>query len=256
LKASRNESQNIKIYNLDLNKASYNQTYYIGKTGMEYVNSLSVNSVDPNYFCAGDTIGNLKVYKIPENNHSEINNQSNKNKKRKINVERLLPEFSIERCHENREIKHISWINNQQILTTGDDFNIKIWNLHTKTNYLNMNTNYKYVSSICNFGEDTIISGHDDGRIKFWDLRSGKISNIFVGHSNLVSSINFDGVDHSNFSSIGLDGNLNIWDVRSNQVAIFSLKTDCEKNFGLSYNSSDYILCGGESAKVNIYSTK
>lgn len=256
LKASRNENEAVKIYNIDLNKAAYKQIYSVGKTDMEYVNALSVNAVDPKFFCAGDTLGNVKIFKIPEAKAAEDSNQNNKNKKRKIYIEKLHPEVVMEKCHDKREIKLISWLNNQQILTTGDDFNMKIWNIHTKTNYLSMNTNHKYVSSICNFGSDTVISGHDDGRIKFWDLRSGKVSNIFVGHNKLVSAINFDGEDYSKFSSVGLDGNLNIWDVRSNQAAIFSLKTDCEKNFGLSYNTSDYLICGGESAKINFYSAK
>lgn len=256
LKASRNENEAVKIYNIDLNKAAYKQIYTIGKTDMEYVNALSVNAVDTNFFCAGDTSGDVKIYKLPETKVNEDSNHVNKNKKRKINVEKLFPELTLEKCHDKREIKLISWLNNQQILTTGDDFNIKIWNIHTKTNYLSMNTNHKYVTSFCNFGTDSIISGHDDGRIKFWDLRSGKVSNIFVGHNKLVSAIDFDGEDYSKFASIGLDGNLNIWDVRSNQSAIFSLKTDCEKNFGLSYNTTDYLICGGESAKINIYSTK
>ena len=256
LKASRDENEAVKIYNIDLNKASYKQIYSVGKTDIEYVNALSVNAVDANFFCAGDTSGDVKIYKIPETKSTEDSNQNNKNKKRKINVEKLYPEVVLEKCHDKREIKLIDWLNNQQILTTGDDFNIKIWNIHTKTNYLSMNANHKYVTSICNFGNDTIISGHDDGRIKFWDLRSGKVSNIFVGHTKLVSAINYDGEDHTKFASVGLDGNLNIWDVRSNQAAIFSLKTDCEKNFGLSYNTSDYLICGGESAKINIYSSK
>ncbi len=256
LKASRNENEAVKVYNVDLNKAAYKQIYSVGKADMEYVNTLSVNAVDPNFFCAGDTLGNIKIYKIPESKVNEDSIQNNKNKKRKIHVEKLHEETVLDKCHDKREIKLISWLNNQQILTTGDDFYMKIWNIHTKTNYLSMNTNHKYVSSICNFGNDTIISGHDDGRIKFWDLRSGKISNIFVGHNKLVSAINFDGEDYSKFSSIGLDGHLNIWDVRSNQAAIFSLNTDCEKNYGLSYNTSDYLICGGESAKINIYSSK
>jgi len=256
LKASRNEFENIKIYDVDLNKASYNKIYYVGKSDMEYVNALSINVDDTNFFCSGDTLGSLKIYKLPEKNNAENSNQNNKNKKRKINAERLLPEVVIEKCHENREIKNLLWLNNQQILSTGDDFNIKIWNIHTKTNYLNMNTNYKYITSVCNFRNDTIITGQDDGRIKFWDLRSGKISNIFSGHSKFVSAIDFDGEDYSKFSSIGLDGNLNMWDVRSNQAAIFSLKTDCEKNFGLSYNTKDYLISGGESAKINIYSSQ
>lgn len=257
LKASRNENENIKIYSLDLNKGSYNQIYTVGKNDSEYVNCLSVNSADTNYFCAGDTSGNLKIFKIPENNEKNLadNNPNIKNKKRKIEINYLNHELNIEKCHENKEIRNILWLNNQQILTSGDNFHLKIWNIHTKTNYLSLNANHKYVSSISNYTDDSIITGHDDGRIKFWDLRSGKISNIFSGHKNFVSAIDVDVTDYSKFVSIGYDSCLNVWDVRSNKAALFNIQTDSEKNYGLCYNTSDYILCGGESANINVFSS-
>jgi WD40 repeat protein len=259
LKSSRNETETIKIYNVDLAKSSYTQIYKIGKQNLEYVNCLSVNPIDNNYFCAGDTTGNIRLFKIPssEESKSQINtNSSNasKNKKRKIEASYLSSESVIEKCHENREIVHIDWLNNSQILTYGDDFNLKIWNLNTKTNYLTMNTNHKYVSSLKKFGENLVMTGHDDGRIKFWDLKSGKISNIFSGHSKFVSALDFNEGDESKFVSIGYDSVLNMWDTRANKAPLYSIKTDAEKNYGLAFNTFDYMMCGGDNANVNIYS--
>lgn len=251
LKASRNETENVKIYNVNMNKGTFNQTYKIGKTNLEYVNCLSLNPLNFNFFCAGDTNGAIKIYEIPSSNENVNNNNS---KKRKIEVQNLHCESQMEKCHENKEIIHINWLNNSQILTYGNDFSLKVWNLNTKTNYLSMNTNHKYVSCLKKFGEENIMTGQDDGRIKFWDLRSGKISNIFSGHMNLVSALDFNEQDMSKFCSIGYDSVLNMWDVRANKAPLFSIKTDAEKNYGLAFNTFEYIMCGGDNANVNVYS--
>lgn len=264
LKAARTENYNAQIYHVDLNKASATQIYYIAKANNEYVNCFAVNSVDPNFFCAADTAGALKIYKLPEQSQidsllskfEEKNNAKKSAKKRKIEAYNLAAELALENCHENREIKHVAWLNNQQILTAGEDFHMKVWNIHTKTNYLSINTQHKLTSSICHFSPESLISGHDDGKIKFWDLRNGKISNIFLGHSNYISALDFDGEDYSKFISTAYDGLVNIWDVRSNKSPIYSLRTDSEKNYGLAYNTADYIIAGGDSSNINIFSTK
>ena len=258
LKSSRNETENIKIFNVDLTKGTSNQIYKIGKQNLEYVNCLGVNPIDTNFFCAGDTSGSIKLYKIPSGEDktqmSTNSSNANKNKKRKIEVSNLSCESTIEKCHENKEIVHINWLNNSQIVTYGDDFNLKIWNLNTKTNYMSMNTNHKYVSTLMKYGEDSIVTGHDDGRIKFWDLKSGKISNIFAGHSKFVSALDWNMGDESKFISCGYDSVLNMWDTRSNKAPLYSIKTDSEKNYGLAFNTFDYMMCGGDNANVNIYS--
>jgi WD40 repeat protein len=266
IKCSRNEDDNLKIYSLDMEKASSNLIYRNIKDKDEYINCLSLNPLDFEYFCTGDTNGSIQIFKIPSLNLNEENltsqNKINKNKKRKITAADILPDenATIEKCHGNNEIRLIKWINNQQILTSGDDFNIKLWNIHTKANYETLSTSHKLVTcfeSININGNINILSSFDDGSIRLFDLKApqnqNKMSFIKKGHTKFVSALSVDHVSNLNFSSVAYDGRLLVWDIRSNTCPLFDIKTESDKNYDVKYNSPDFLLTGGDNSSVLIY---
>ena len=270
IKASRNEDYAFQIFNVDLSKMSSGLTYVGQKMDSEYVNTLGLNPVDFSYFAAGDTNGTIKIYKL--NNEeavsatAEASSTVNKKKKRKIEANFLKAEAEIENCHNNNEVKILKWINNQQILSAGDDFLIKLWNIHTKTNYSIFNTNYKITTALCPIlpGNDKFLSGHEDGTLRLWDLRANNNTsanklNFSNAHNNYISDIVTNPDSHiyaNNFASVGYDGFLKVWDFRSTKKALFEIKTDSEKNYAAVYNSAQYLLTGGDNSTVNVYQNK
>jgi WD40 repeat protein len=263
IKASRNEDYLFHIFNVNLSNMSYNLNFVGEKKDYEYVNTLGLNPVDFSYFVAGDTNGNIKIYKLSENAQSEEPAKETKKKRRKIEANYLRPEAEIENCHNNSEVKILKWINNQQILSSGDDFIIKLWNVHTKTNYSVFNTNYKLTTALCEVlpGNDKFLSGHEDGSIRLWDIRannSNQATKIVYqnAHQNYVADIvtNPDTEIYSNnFASVGYDGYLRVWDFRSTKKALYEIKTDSEKNYSAVYNSKSYLMTGGDNSTVNVY---
>lgn len=262
IKASRNEDYLFHIFNVNLSNMSYNLNFVGEKSDYEYVNTLGLNPVDFSYFAAGDTNGSIKIYKLSENTE-EPSKENSRKKKRKIEANYLHSESEIENCHNNTEVKILKWINNQQILSTGDDFMIKLWNINTKTNYSQFNTNYKLTTALCPVlpGSDKFLSGHEDGSIRLWDMRANNSHNavktIFQNaHQNYVAEIvaNPDTEIYSNnFASVGYDGHLRVWDFRSTKKALFDIKTDSEKNYSAAYNSKSYLMTGGDNSTVNVY---
>lgn len=258
IKCSRNEDYNFQIYAVDLTKMTYNQLYLEFKQNTEYVNTLSLNPVDYSYFTTGDTEGNIKFFKLPENVDAseDLKTKSKSKKKRKIEVQSLEAESVIENCHS--EVKIVKWLNNQQILTSGDDFSIKLWNIQTKSNFSVFNTNYRYTTAICPIlGNEKFLTGFDDGSIRLWDIRAN-FSKIYFpnAHSNYVSDIVVSpdpGHSSNIFSSVGYDGMVKVWDLRSTKKALIEIKTDSEKNYSVTYNSSNYLLTGGDNSSVNVY---
>ena len=259
IKCSRNEEDNLRVYSVDVNKNTSTLTYTNSKINNEYFNCLSLNPADFTFFCSGDTEGNIQIFKLP----NEETLPDNKKKKRRIEAQNIETQTRIEKCHGLNEIKNINWINNQQILTSGDDFLIKLWNIHTKTNYSVFNTGYKLTTAMCPVRGDKFLSGHEDGTIKLWDARvnhnnSNTTSQIIFknAHLNYISDI-VTNPNHSqysnNFASSGYDGRLKLWDIRANKTAIYDIRTDSNKNYSVAYNSEKYLMTGGDNSAISIY---
>jgi WD40 repeat protein len=250
IKATRDDYEKIKI--AKFKKNNYSEIFSVKKQKNEQINSLSSNPVNFNFFCAGSDNGTLEIYELPEK-EIESNTNSNSNKKRKIEIANLEIKDEILNCASN--LRLVKWINNQQVLTTGDDFYMKLYNVITKTNFLQFNTNYKLTTDFINV-DNLILSGHEDGRIRLWDIRTNKQQNVYLGHSSYISALELNPISSNNFISTGYDSLVKIWDIRANKESLFSVKTDSERNYSVTYNSSKYILSGGDSSSVNIYNAE
>ena len=60
-----------------------------------------------------------------------------------------------------------------------------------------------------------VACGHEDNKIRFMDLRVGKIVQTIVGHSDSVSSVAFYFRNTNIFHSGGHEGSLRCWDLRN-----------------------------------------
>ena len=259
IKASRNEDALFSVYSLDLVKASYSLLYQADKHS-EYANSLSLNPVDFSYFASGNSDGSIRIYKLPEVNQPNPQPEQKK-KKRKTEAQLLNPELTLEDCHGHNEVKIIKWINNGQILSSGDDFYVKLWNIQTRTLFSSFNTNYKLTTCISTvLGNEKFLTGHEDGSIRLWDMRNESTRVVFNNaHSKYVSDISTNpdtNLYSNNFSSVGYDGRMKVWDMRAMNKPLFDIATDSEKNYSVAFNSPHYLLTGGDSSTVDVYENK
>ena len=66
-------------------------------------------------------------------------------------------------------------------------------------------------------GSTTLLTGSEDTRVKYWDVRSGKAINTFKEHSSKVNSVQFS--PDSRWAASGSDdGALKIWELSSGKV--------------------------------------
>jgi ribosome biogenesis protein YTM1 len=246
IKCSQNEEENIKVYSIDLAKMTCIQTYSLPKRNTEYINCLSLNPVSFNFFTAGGSDGNISILKINETSEKKTV------KKRRTEYQNLEAQSVLENCHN--EVKNVLWLNNQQLLSSGDDFIVKLWNISTKTNYSSFIMNYKLCTSLVNIiSTETFLTGQDDGRIRLWDIRQNKPTVSFIGHKYLVSDVAVLPESINNFISTGYDGTVKLWDTRSTKKSLYDIKTDSEKNYTVTCNTADYAITGGDNSTVNIY---
>ena len=143
-------------------------------------------------------------------------------------------------------------MNTNQIATSGNDFNIKVFNINTNAQYCVLNSLYS-VPTIINSNNELVFSGHEDGKIRIWDLRTPiKPSLVFSSHDNYVSDIKLSPVSTQLFTTIGYDGAIKLFDLRASKP-LWKIQTENEKNFALEFNSAKYLLSGGDSSNINIY---
>jgi len=198
--SSRFESEKLKIYSVDFKTSKTELVLKEMKVADEYISSLSLNILSPQFFAGGDTDGNILVYKIDDD---FLSTGTKTTKRKKKDFASLSPLNKIEKCHE--QVKCIKWMNMNQVASCGNDYTVKVFNINTNSHYCILNTPYSVPTTITS-NNDFLFSGHDDGKIRLWDMRSpSKPSLIFNAHESTVSDIKISPLSNQLFSSISYD---------------------------------------------------
>ena len=262
IKVCKNSNNIYDIFNIDINNQTNDLIYSELKQENEFFSNIALNPFNPSIFSLAGTElnkGVLKLYKIPDEiNLNETKSQKSAKKKKKIEANKINPELIFDNLHKN--ICSISiFLDNEHVVTGGDDFILNIYNLNKKNLFLNYNTNYKNVSSMCRVSNKTFLVGYIDGTVKFYDLNINKAVNIFkdvktnYGFISDISMSNDKDNHPMTFITSSYDNCLKIWDIRGGRVPLYKINTaETEKNYAAKFNGNN-IISGGDGSNVNIY---
>lgn len=106
----------------------------------------------------------------------------------------------------------------QAVVTGSADRCLKVWDISRKTYRQTTTLRHSSTSNCVDVGSDntSCVSGHLDGGLRFWDLRTGeRTENISSLHEAAVTSCKFSPTDSSMVLTNGLDNCLKITDIRS-----------------------------------------
>ena len=203
--------------------------------------------------------GILKIFKIPENMAlNEAKTQGSK-KKRKIESHVLQPELSFDKLHKNLCSNSI-FLDNEYIVTGGDDYTLNVYNVINKNLFMTYNTNYKNISSMIRITNKTFLVGYIDGTVKYYDLNINKAANIFkdpksnYGYISDICMSNDKDNHPMTFVTSSYDSNLRLWDIRSGKLPLYIINTDeTEKNYAAKFSGNNNILSGGDGSSINIF---
>lgn len=108
-----------------------------------------------------------------------------------------------------------------------------------------VNTRDSPVLAIDTLTGDCVLSGHEDGYSRLWDLRVNvnRPVNSFKHHSTIVSSLQANPHNNYLFASAGYDAHLNVNDIRS-QYPIWTHKSQ-NKLFTLQWTSPQHLVFAG-----------
>ena len=260
IKVCKNSNNIYGVFNIDLDNQTNNLIYTEEKKENEYFNNISLNPFNYNIFALSGTennMGVLKIFKISEN--LEFNESKNNKKKKKMESNTLKSELVFEKLHNNICTNSI-FLDNEYIVTGGDDYNLNVYNIINKNLFKVYNTNYKNVSSMIRVTNKTFLVGYIDGTVKYYDLNTNKAVNIFkdpksnYGYISDISMSNDKDNHPMTFVTSSYDSNLRLWDIRGGRLPLYKINTDeTEKNYAAKFNGNNNILSGGDGSSINIF---
>ncbi|KAG7360971.1 WD repeat-containing protein [Nitzschia inconspicua] len=152
----------------------------------------------------------------------------------------------------------------QGVVTAAADRQIKVWDISRQT-YRQVSTMHLHATANSidvGVGVQTIGSGHTDGAIRLWDMRTGQKAAEWEGiHESAITSIQFNPIDGKTVLTNGMDSRLKIVDVRTGKA----LHVFHHEEFHTSYNWSSssfspdgiYVAAGSSSnGKIFIWNAK
>ena len=262
IKVCKNSNSVYDIFNVDINNQTNDLIFSEQKQENEFFSNIALNPSNHSIFSLAGSEQNkgvLKLYKIPENVFlNEAKSQKSAKKKKKIDANKLKPELIFDNLH-NKICSNSIFLDNEYLVTGGDDFFLNVYNINKKNLFLNYNTNYKNVSSITRVSNKTFLVGYIDGTVKFYDLNVNKAVNIFkdvksnYGFISDISMSNDKDNHPMTFITSSYDNYLKVWDIRGGRVPLYKINTDeTEKNYAVKFNGNN-IISGGDGSNVNIF---
>ena len=229
IKVCKNSNSIYDIFNVDINNQTNDLIFSEQKQENEFFSNIALNPFNHSIF-------------------SLAGSEQNK----------LKPELIFDNLH-NKICSNSIFLDNEYLVTGGDDFFLNVYNINKKNLFLNYNTNYKNVSSMTRVSNKTFLVGYIDGTVKFYDLNVNKAVNIFKdvkSNYGFISDISMSS-DKDNhpmtFITSSYDNYLKVWDIRGGRVPLYKINTDeTEKNYAVKFNGNN-IISGGDGSNVNIF---
>ena len=260
IRCLKNSNNKLEIYNINPELNSYNLLFKNNKILDENYLNVDINPINFNIIAMAGQQNKKGIIDIFDINNLSLN-KTNSKKKRKIDFTELNPIFTFNEVHYS-ETNLVNFLNEEYLISCGDDFNINIFNINKKNLYLNFNTNYKNPTSLIRFNNNSFLIGFNDGLIKLYDIKQNEKQNniffkdtkAFTGYISDISLCN-DKENYSNtFVTSSYDSNVKIWDIRGGKLPLIKINSEeDDKIFSVKFNGLNNIIFGGDGSRVNTY---
>lgn len=160
----------------------------------------------------------------------------------------------------NSRVSNAVWGNDSDFaFSAGWDGAVRLWNVGLESASATKLSD-KVILCMDNMigSSDIAVTGHMDRSAALWDMRTSmtNISVSFVGaHAGPICSIRRHSTSSNLFSTGSHDGQVKLWDTRSNRVALFSLvRPSKSKVLTLDWDSTGQtIVAGGEDCRLTVH---
>jgi ribosome biogenesis protein len=131
------------------------------------------------------------------------------------------------------------------------DHSIKITDIPTLKPTTTFLTKDSITTSISHHNSTNILTSHEDGYVRLWDLRHPSSPSItFKGHSKLISQVQYNVKKGNIFATGSYDTSIKVWDVRST-FPIQTVSAHQDKVFGVLWKDEKELIGGGADGEVS-----
>lgn len=137
-----------------------------------------------------------------------------------------------------------------RVLCASWDCKLREWDIETKAVASTLQSEHPFCCSSIQ-SQHTLISGDSGCKIRMWDLRTGRQCKTFNSpHSQWVTGISSSPL--SRFASVSPDGQLGLWDARSESRPYHLAKVD-ERLTCVRWCEENKVAFGGETGNLRVY---
>lgn len=212
-------------------------TKIYGKGHNSSIESLDIHPLNNAFVASGSYNGELALWQIkeieslPENQGVSIEGS---HKKLKVSpIKEMKPNHKTQIHHDN--LSRIVWLQPETLITGSMDHNIKLFDVEKTLDFETFNCRDTAITALTAMNTKTIISGHEDGYLRLWDLRDKKAKKLIKGHAFWTSQAKSMSESELIYATAGYDKAVKVWDLRS-EFPLFTMKSHGDKVFCLEWN--------------------
>lgn len=243
--------------------------------GTESFSCLSHNPLNTELICSGGIINQIPMeeahtgiliwklnnYSLNQQREAVVDNKTLGGPTKRVKTEGVsqLAPFARINCHGG--ISSLKWSGPNKIFAGCQDHNLKVINVEKQQVEEVLFTQHKVPTCLDSSQESTLITGHEDGVVRLWDVRSSASEKTFKAqydsHGNWVSQVKFNPTVDNLFLSGGYDGTVKLWDLRNEESPVATLKkkdgAEEYKVMAVEWNGPSQIISGGSDSVVSVH---
>ncbi|KAJ3130336.1 WD repeat-containing protein 12 [Nowakowskiella sp. JEL0407] len=216
-------------------------------------------SVFDELFASSGSDGSIRVWSSKATDDFGTERGGNKKRKVKPEVAVNTAEFVLD-AHIG-QVSSTVFSSKTQLYSTGWDHSVRMWDLETSTNVATMNSERVGLALDHSNFNGLLASGHADPVIRIWDTRNDLLTHslkLDAKHS-WNSSISWSPTSNFTLCSGGYDGNVRVWDIRSNSTPLIVISGSGQENetgkvFDVDWFDGKLVVGGEMGVKVFEYS--
>lgn len=173
-----------------------------------------------------------------------------------------LPSFAIQNPDRRKNIAGILTLayapNKQTIVSAHNNHCIRIWDISSKTEIYTLLGHKEKINTVVYSSDSKLVaSGSFDNTIHIWNLKEGKLKDVFIQQKNSINALAFSPTENELLASGSADGNVHFWDVNTGQQRSIFATGFTQSIRALAFTIDDDILVSAaENGSIQMWDVK